>query len=166
MRRFKVYSVLGYQIHRCLLNFPTVPNVGKPDFYFSEHRKPFNMMNILYLHSHDTGRHIQPFGHAVAMPHLQKLAESGVLFRNNHCICPTCSPSRSALLTGTYPHQNGMMGLASPGRIPSIRNCRFRFQEVRTPGTSRPFDDGLWVDVAASGWDWWLPSGFICEWEE
>jgi len=28
------------------------------------------------------------------------------------------------------------------------------------------FDDGLWVDVAASGWDWWLPSGFICEWEE
>ncbi len=27
------------------------------------------------------------------------------------------------------------------------------------------FDDGLWVDVAAGGWDWWLPQGFICEWE-
>jgi len=27
------------------------------------------------------------------------------------------------------------------------------------------FDDGLWVDVAATGYDWWLPTGFICEWE-
>jgi arylsulfatase A-like enzyme len=71
--------------------------------------------NILYIHSHDTGRYIQPFGHAVHTPHLQALAESGVLFRNNHCICPTCSPSRSALLTGTYPHENGMMGLTHRG---------------------------------------------------
>ena len=43
MRRFKAYSVLGSQIHRYLLNFPTVPNVGKPDFHVSEHRKPFNL---------------------------------------------------------------------------------------------------------------------------
>ena len=71
--------------------------------------------NILYLHSHDTGRFIRPFGHAVDTPNLQRLAEEGVLFRNNHCICPTCSPSRSALLTGTYPHENGMLGLAHRG---------------------------------------------------
>jgi N-sulfoglucosamine sulfohydrolase len=71
--------------------------------------------NILYIHSHDTGRYIQPFGYAVPTPRLQALAEEGVLFRNNHCICPTCSPSRSALLTGTYPHENGMIGLAHRG---------------------------------------------------
>ena len=30
--------------------------------------------NILYLHSHDTGRYIQPYGHKIPTPHLQKLA--------------------------------------------------------------------------------------------
>jgi N-sulfoglucosamine sulfohydrolase len=71
--------------------------------------------NILYIHSHDTGRYIQPYGHAIATPHLQSLAESGVLFRQNFCVNPTCSPSRAALLTGCYPHENGMLGLAHRG---------------------------------------------------
>lgn len=74
-----------------------------------------NRPNILYLHSHDTGRYIQPYGHAVSTPHLQRLAEEGVLFRQNFCVTPTCSPSRAALLTGSYPHENGMMGLAHRG---------------------------------------------------
>ena len=71
--------------------------------------------NTLYLHSHDTGRYIQPYGHAVATPCLQKLAEEGVLFRQNFSVSPTCSPSRAALLTGCYPHENGMTGLAHRG---------------------------------------------------
>ena len=71
--------------------------------------------NILYLHSHDSGRYIQPYGHAVATPCLQRLAEEGVLFRQNFCVTPTCSPSRAALLTGCYPHENGMTGLAHRG---------------------------------------------------
>ena len=33
--------------------------------------------NILYIHSHDTGRYIQPYGHAVPTPNLQRLAEEG-----------------------------------------------------------------------------------------
>ena len=32
-------------------------------------------MNIVYIHSHDTGRYIQPYGHAIPTPALQKLAE-------------------------------------------------------------------------------------------
>ena len=76
---------------------------------------PTNRPNILYLHSHDTGRYIQPYGHAVPTPCLQKLAEEGILFRQNFCVTPTCSPSRAALLTGCYPHENGMTGLAHRG---------------------------------------------------
>lgn len=74
-----------------------------------------NQPNILYIHSHDTGRYIQPYGHDVATPSLQSLAEEGVLFRQNFCVNPTCSPSRAALLTGCYPHENGMTGLAHRG---------------------------------------------------
>jgi arylsulfatase A-like enzyme len=71
--------------------------------------------NILYIHSHDTGRYIQPYGHAVPTPNLQRLAEQGVLFRQNFCAAPTCSPSRAALLTGQCAHSSGMIGLAHRG---------------------------------------------------
>ncbi len=71
--------------------------------------------NILYIHSHDTGRYIQPYGHAVPTPSMQRLAEQGVLFRQNFCAAPTCSPSRAALLTGQSPHSSGMLGLTHNG---------------------------------------------------
>lgn len=71
--------------------------------------------NILYIHSHDTGRYIQPYGYAVPTPNLQRLAEEGVLFRQAFTSSPTCSPSRACLLTGEYPHSNGMLGLAHRG---------------------------------------------------
>lgn len=71
--------------------------------------------NILYLHSHDSGRYLQPYGYAVPTPHLQRLADEGVLFRQAFCAGPTCSPSRAALLTGQAPHSAGMLGLAHRG---------------------------------------------------
>ena len=51
--------------------------------------------NILYLHCHDAGRYVQPYGHAIQTPHIQKLAEQGVLFRQAFSAAPTCSPSRA-----------------------------------------------------------------------
>jgi arylsulfatase A-like enzyme len=76
---------------------------------------PMERPNILYIHSHDTGRYIQPYGHNVPTPNLQQLAEKGVLFRQNFCVAPTCSPSRAALLTGQSAHSSGMIGLAHRG---------------------------------------------------
>jgi arylsulfatase A-like enzyme len=72
-------------------------------------------LNIVYLHSHDSGRYLQPYGHPVVTPNLQKLASEGVLFRRAFSAAPTCSPSRAALLTGQCPHRNGMLGLAHRG---------------------------------------------------
>ena len=71
--------------------------------------------NIVYIHSHDTGRYIQPYGHAIPTPNIQKFAEQGVLFRQAFCAAPTCSPSRAALVTGQSPHSAGMTGLAHRG---------------------------------------------------
>ena len=71
-----------------------------------------NRPNILYIHSHDTGRYIQPYGYALKTPALQRFAEEGVMFRQAFCANPTCSPSRAALLTGQYAHSCGMLGLA------------------------------------------------------
>ncbi len=71
--------------------------------------------NIVYLHSHDTGRHVSPYGFAVDTPNLQRFAERGVTFRRAFCNNPTCSPSRACLLTGQHAHTNGMMGLTHRG---------------------------------------------------
>jgi arylsulfatase A-like enzyme len=80
---------------------------------FAQTSKP--RPNIIYIHSHDTGRYLQPYGHAVPAPNLQRLAEGGVLFRQAFNAGPTCSPSRASLLTGQCPHSNGMLGLAHRG---------------------------------------------------
>jgi N-sulfoglucosamine sulfohydrolase len=73
--------------------------------------------NILYLHSHDTGRAIQPYGHQVPTPNIQRLADQGMLFRQAFCAAPTCSGSRACLLTGQWAHSNGMIGLAHRGFV-------------------------------------------------
>ena len=74
-----------------------------------------DLPNILYVHSHDTGRWVEPYGHGVQTPNIQGLAEEGVLFRKAFCAAPTCSGSRACLLTGQYAHSNGMVGLAHRG---------------------------------------------------
>src|SRR5262245_34724484 len=81
----------------------------------SPNAPPPGPLNVLYLHSHDTGRYLQPYGHAIPAARLQRLAEEGVLFRQHFCVNPTCSPSRAALLTGQYAHSCGQLGLAHRG---------------------------------------------------
>jgi N-sulfoglucosamine sulfohydrolase len=71
--------------------------------------------NIVYLHSHDTGRSVQPYGHQIVTPNIQRLADQGLLFRQAFCAAPTCSGSRACLLTGQWAHVNGMTGLAHRG---------------------------------------------------
>ena len=72
-------------------------------------------LNILYLHSHDSGRYLSPYGYPAPTPNLRKLAAEGIVFRRAFSAAPTCSPSRAALLTGQCPHRNGMLGLAHRG---------------------------------------------------
>jgi arylsulfatase A-like enzyme len=71
--------------------------------------------NIVYLHSHDTGRSVQPYGHQIQTPNIQRLADQGLLFRQAFCAAPSCSGSRACLLTGQWAHVNGMTGLAHRG---------------------------------------------------
>src|SRR5579859_5732051 len=88
-------------------------------------------LNIVYIHSHDSGRYLQPYGHAVPTPNIQRLASEGMLFRRAFSAAPTCSPSRSALLTGQCPHQNGMLGLAHRGFALNDYRKHIRSEEHR-----------------------------------
>lgn len=72
-------------------------------------------MNILYLNTHDIGRYLQTYGYPVHTPNLLQLSREGMAFTQMYCASPTCSPSRGALLTGQYPHNNGLIGLSHRG---------------------------------------------------
>ncbi|MCY3906609.1 MAG: sulfatase [Anaerolineaceae bacterium] len=71
--------------------------------------------NILLIHSHDTGRCIEPLGHRVRTPALMQMAQEGVNFRKAFCVAPMCSPARAGMMTGQMPHSCGMTGLAHRG---------------------------------------------------
>ena len=44
-------------------------------------------------------------------PHVDALAREGTRFSRCYCTHPQCSPSRSSLVTGLYPHQTGVQAL-------------------------------------------------------
>jgi arylsulfatase A-like enzyme len=45
---------------------------------------------------------------SLARPAFDRLCENGVSFDNAFCSYPLCSPSRSSIFSGMYPHQNGV----------------------------------------------------------
>lgn len=45
----------------------------------------------------------------VKTPHIDRLAAEGMLFRRTYANVPVCCPARAILMTGTYPHVNGMV---------------------------------------------------------
>jgi len=64
--------------------------------------------NILLIVVDDMGySDIEPFGGEIDTPNISTLAESGMLFTDFHT-APTCSPTRSMLLSGTDNHLAGM----------------------------------------------------------
>jgi N-sulfoglucosamine sulfohydrolase len=80
-----------------------------------DNKLPAFRPNIVYIHSHDTGRYLSPYGQFVPSPNIERLAQEGILFRKAFSAAPTCSPSRAALLTGQCSHSSGMLGLAHRG---------------------------------------------------
>jgi arylsulfatase A-like enzyme len=71
--------------------------------------------NILYIITHDTGRHVGGYGTHARTPNLDRIGDAGVRLLNCFCTAPQCSPSRASVLTGQMPHTNGMYGLAHRG---------------------------------------------------
>jgi N-sulfoglucosamine sulfohydrolase len=72
--------------------------------------------NLLFVTSDDLGLVLGCYGERrIVTPSLDKLAASGVRFTTAYVAQASCSPSRSAMLTGLYPHSNGQYGLANAG---------------------------------------------------
>lgn len=87
-----------------LINFIVIGcGLKKPD----EQQKPPNLLFILTDEQrYDTSA---PYGNEqIQTPHLNKLGESSVVFQKAYVTQPVCSPARSSILTGLYPHTTGV----------------------------------------------------------
>lgn len=72
--------------------------------------------NIVQIIWHDLGDWLSCYGkEEIPSPSLQALTEEGVVFDHHFCSAPQCSPSRGSIMTGRYPHSNGLMGLTHRG---------------------------------------------------
>ncbi|HOX02494.1 MAG TPA: sulfatase [Candidatus Paceibacterota bacterium] len=72
--------------------------------------------NLILVTGDDMGFQLGCYGDTVATtPHMDRLAREGVRFTRGYVTQASCSPSRSSMLTGLYPHQNGQIGLAHLG---------------------------------------------------
>ena len=55
------------------------------------------------------------YGHPkIRTPNIDRLAEEGMRFDNAFLTCSSCSPSRSSIITGRYPHNTGARQLHQP----------------------------------------------------
>ena len=106
-------------------------------------------LNILLITADDLGLQLGCYGDSVARtPSLDALARQGVLFENAYVTQASCSPSRSSMLTGLYPHQNGQIGLSHRGyrMYDSIRTLP---QMLKAQGYTNAIIGKLHVEPAA-----------------
>lgn len=71
--------------------------------------------NILMLVTHDSGKYFGCYGRGAKSSAIDRLSEEGIRFDHYYCPAPQCSPSRGSIITGLYPHNHGLIGLAHMG---------------------------------------------------
>ena len=71
--------------------------------------------NVLFICFDDLSDWIQPLDPSspIEMPHLDRLAQRGMMFRRAYCAAPECNPSRTALLSGYRPTTTGVYANAN-----------------------------------------------------
>ncbi len=92
--------------------------------------------------------------HRIETPNLDRLASQSCVFENAYVTQPVCTPSRSSILTGLYPHTNGCIANNIP--LPQESKC---FPEMLPQGKYATGYDGKWhlgdEIFAQHGFDEW-----------
>ena len=83
-----------------------------PQSLFAQPKSP----NIIFILTDDhRWDALSSMGHPVIKtPHLDRLADEGILFQNAFVTTSLCSPSRASFLTGQYPHRHGVVTNHTP----------------------------------------------------
>jgi arylsulfatase A-like enzyme len=112
--------------------------------------EPPLLPNVVLIFVDDMGTEAGSYGNDVVQtPNIDRLAREGVLFRNAYTASPSCSQSRAAILTGRYPHSNGVQSLIQwhirregqthPDRLERTERHSLSHSEVIIPQTLKGF---------------------------
>jgi len=114
----------------------------------------------------------------VKTPHMDRLAERGVLFENAYCNSPLCAPSRFSMMAGRLPSKIGAYDNASlfPANVPTFAH-HLRLMGYRTvlagkmhfvgPDQLHGFEERLTTDIYPADFGWtpdWLNPGERIDW--
>ena len=100
---------------------------------------PSQNPNILFIMSDDHASHaLSCYGSRInSTPNLDRIANEGARFDNCFCTNSICTPSRAAILTGTYNHINGVTTLSThmdntlPTFVKDLRASGYQNRHVR-----------------------------------
>ncbi|UCH73082.1 MAG: choline-sulfatase [Rhodospirillales bacterium] len=130
--------------------------------------------NILFVLADQMAAPALPvYGHPIVRtPHMERLAETGVVFENAYCNAPICAPSRFSMLSGRLPSRIGAYDNAAefPSSVPTIahylrlagyRTCAAGKMHFIGADQQHGFENRLTTDIypADFGWtpDWRRP---------
>lgn len=121
--------------------------------------------NIVIIYADDMGYgdlNIQNTDSKIPTPNLDQLAAEGIRFSDAHSSSGICSPSRFALLTGTY-HWRRQHGIVSSFGEPFFRDTDITLPQVLKDQGYATACIGKWH----LGWDWEFinePTGQVEQW--
>ena len=128
-------------------------------------KKEHNQPNIVIIYADDMGYgdlNCQNSNSKIPTPNLDKLASEGMRFTDAHSSSGICSPSRYALLTGTY-HWRRQHDIVGAFGKPFFKDSDITLPQVlKTKGYTTACI-GKWH----LGWDWEFknpPSGEVVQW--
>ncbi len=110
MNKFYLLLIVGVVIVFLLLSQVFGQSVSKSDDAKGNFQNMDTRPNILIILADDLGYADVGFTGSkdIKTPHLDKLANNGIIFTNGYVTHPYCGPSRAGLLTGRYQARFGM----------------------------------------------------------
>ena len=117
--------------------------------------------NILFIPVDDLKPMLGCYGDAsIKTPHIDRLAERGMVFLNSHCQQAICGPTRASLMTGLYPDTTRVYDLFTKMRDmnPDILTLPQYFRQMgyETTGVGKTYDNRC-VDPQLDAPSWSIP---------
>ena len=97
--------------------------------------------NLLFLYTDEQAFNtLATYGNRlIQMPHLNRLADQSVVFDQAYVTQPVCSPSRSSLLTGLYPHtQDTIMLQKKQANMMTTRTAMAMTKKAESVSLAKP----------------------------